>query len=303
MSLFAALIYWVIVAIWLTVLGTIIFFYVRNPRVFGTTRLLLAVLTIDTARNIFENVYFGLYFGGQYGLFSHDMAALLGQPILLIVPKLLNVFAGCVVLGLLLLRWLPLAVRERGLAEQHANDLETLAAVDWLTGLYNRRHFETLARAELARCQRYLRPLSVLILDIDHFKAVNDRYGHAAGDRVLQAVAAICQATKRDADVVARVGGEEFAIMLPETTDAAAVQFAERLRRQLHDHAPMLENGKLPVTISIGVAAATAATSGVDALMSCADEALYEAKRSGRDRVCVWRKRIAPPPHVVEAAE
>jgi hypothetical protein len=87
MSLFAALIYWVIVALWLTVLGTIIFFYIRNPRTFGTTRLLLAVLTIDTARNILENTYFGLYFGGKYGLFSQDMAALLGQPILLIIPK------------------------------------------------------------------------------------------------------------------------------------------------------------------------------------------------------------------------
>jgi diguanylate cyclase (GGDEF)-like protein len=301
MSLFAALIYWAIVALWLTVLGTIVYFYIRNPRAFGTTRLLLAVLTIDTTRNIFENVYFGIYFGSKYGLFSQDMANLLGQPMLLIVPKILNVFAGCVVLGLLLLRWLPLAVRERGLAEQHATDLETRAAVDWLTGLYNRRHFETLAHAELSRCQRYLRPLSVLILDIDHFKTVNDRFGHAAGDRVLQAVAAICQATKRDADVVARIGGEEFAIMLPETTDAAAVQFAERLRRQLREHAPMLESGKLPVTISVGVAAATATTPGVDALMRCADEALYQAKRSGRDRVCVWRPPMLTP--VTEAAE
>jgi diguanylate cyclase (GGDEF)-like protein len=292
MTLFAALIYWVIVALWLTVLATIVYFYVRNPRAFGTTRLLLAVLTIDATRNIFENIYFGLYFGGKYGVFSQDMAALLGQPMLLIVPKILNVFAGCVVLGLLLMRWLPLAVRERGQAEQHASDLEKLAAVDWLTGLYNRRHFEALARAELARCQRYLRPLSVLMMDIDHFKTVNDRFGHAAGDRVLQAVAAVCQATKRDADVVARVGGEEFAVMLPETSDTAAVQFAERLRRQLQDHAPMLESGKLPVTISVGVAAATAATTGVDALMRCADEALYEAKRSGRDRVCVWRVPI-----------
>jgi diguanylate cyclase (GGDEF)-like protein len=101
--------------------------------------------------------------------------------------------------------------------------------------------------------------------------------------------------------VVARIGGEEFAIMLPETTDAAAVQFAERLRRQLREHAPMLESGKLPVTISVGVAAATATTPGVDALMRCADEALYQAKRSGRDRVCVWRPPMLTP--VTEAAE
>jgi hypothetical protein len=154
MSLAAALVYWVVVALWLTILGTIVFFYARNPHTFGTTRLLLAVLAIDAFRNVFENVYFGLYFGGQYGIFSPTTTALLGSPSLLIIPKLLNIVAGCVVLGLLLLRWLPLAVRERGSAEQHVSDLETLAAIDWLTGIYNRRHFEALARAEFARCQR-----------------------------------------------------------------------------------------------------------------------------------------------------
>ena len=88
MSVAAALIYWVIVAVWLIVLATIAVFYVRNPRTFGTTRLLLAVIGIDTIRNIVENVYFGLYFGGQYGLFSSEISKLLGNPYLLIVPKL-----------------------------------------------------------------------------------------------------------------------------------------------------------------------------------------------------------------------
>ena len=98
---------------------------------------------IDTARNIFENSYFGVYFGSQYGLFPASMAQVLGQPFLLVLPKIVNVIAGCFVLGVLLLRWLPLAIKERGRADQRATDLETLAAVDWLTGLYNRRHFET----------------------------------------------------------------------------------------------------------------------------------------------------------------
>ena len=176
MSLAAALIYWVIVVIWLTVLGTIVYFYIRNPRAFGTTRLLLAVLCIDAIRNIAENIYFGLYFGSRYGFLTADLANLMGQPVLVIVPKVLNVVAGSVVLGLLLFRWLPLAIKERGRAEQRASDLETLAAIDFLTGVYNRRHFEGLARVELARCQRYVRPLSVLMIDIDHFKAVNDAY-------------------------------------------------------------------------------------------------------------------------------
>jgi diguanylate cyclase (GGDEF)-like protein len=293
MSIVAALIYWVIVAIWLTVLATIIFFYVRNARAFGATRLLLAVLAVDTARNIFENTYFGLYFGSQYGLLSPETAHVLGQPFLLVMPKILNVFAGCVVLGLLLLRWLPLAVRERGKAEQRARDLETLAAVDWLTDLYNRRHFETLARRELARSQRYLRPLSLLIVDVDHFKAVNDRFGHATGDRVLQAAATACQRIKRDADVVARIGGDEFAVILPETTNAAAAQFAERLRQELSE-CPISVNGEsFPITVSIGIAGASVGTSGIETLLGDADQALYQAKTAGRNRVVVWRPPVA----------
>jgi hypothetical protein len=103
-SLAAALIYWGIVAIWLTVLATIVYFYIRNPQAFGTTRLLLAVLCVDAVRNLVENIYFGLYFGSRYQLFSAELADLMGQPVLLIVPKMLNVIAGTVVLALLLFR-------------------------------------------------------------------------------------------------------------------------------------------------------------------------------------------------------
>lgn len=303
MSLAAALIYWVIVVIWLTVLGTIVYFYIRNPRAFGTTRLLLAVLCIDAIRNIAENIYFGLYFGSRYGFLTADLANLMGQPVLVIVPKVLNVVAGSVVLGLLLFRWLPLAIKERGRAEQRASDLETLAAIDFLTGVYNRRHFEGLARVELARCQRYVRPLSVLMIDIDHFKAVNDAYGHAAGDLVLKNVVAICRAEKRDPDLLARVGGEEFAMMLPETTEAAAAQFAERLRREVAGTMPTVYGEKLGVTISVGIAGATIRIAGVEALLRCADRALYEAKRSGRDRVVVSKLSDADPDLAREAAE
>lgn len=113
MNLAAALIYWLIVALWLAVLGTVAVSYIRNPRTFGATRLLLAVVAIDTARNVIENLYFGLYFGAQYGLFPGAIVGVLGNPNLLIIPKLINVAAACVVLGLLLLRWLPTALRER----------------------------------------------------------------------------------------------------------------------------------------------------------------------------------------------
>ena len=301
MNVVAALTYWVIVALWLTVLGTIAFLYIRNPRAFGTTRLLLVVLCIDTFRNVFENVYFGLYFGSVYGFLSPELATVMGAPVLLIIPKFLNIIAGLVVLSLLLMRWLPLAVKERGQAEQRATDLETLASADFLTGLYNRRFFEKLGTVELARCQRYMRPLSMLMIDIDHFKSVNDRLGHAAGDRVLQNVAALCRAKKRESDIVARVGGEEFAVLLPETTELAAMQFAERLRKQVRESTTTVNGQMVNVTISVGVAGASTRTSGVQALMEQADQALYQAKRSDRDQVAVWR--IHDPESLDEAAE
>ena len=285
MSLAAALIYWVVIVIWLTVLMTLLFFYVRNPRVFGTTRLLLAVVAIDTLRNIVENVYFGLYFGGQYGLFPSQFVTVLSNPYLLIIPKVLNVIAGCVVLGLLLLRWLPSAVNAHEASEQTADDLKTLAAIDSLTGLYNRRHFETLAGAEWARFQRYLRPLSVLVIDVDHFKSVNDRYGHDVGDSVLKIIANVCNAAKRDSDVSARVGGEEFAVLLPETSEAAARIVAERLCAMVRECSPVIQGEKHNLTVSIGIATATLSMSGIAVLMKRGDDALYQSKRGGRNRV------------------
>ena len=286
MSLAAALVYWVIVFVWLTVLGTLAAFYVRNPRVFGTTRLLLTVVAIDTLRNIIENIYFGLYFGGQYGLFSAAIPAVLGNPILLIVPKLINIAAACVVLLLLLLRWLPSAVTEYGKLEQNVDDLKSLASIDEMTGLYNRRQFDLLARAEWARFQRYIRPLSVLIIDVDHFKSVNDRFGHDAGDE-LKVVAAVCSSAKRASDILARIGGEEFAMLLPDTAEGDARIVAERLRDELRGRSPTIGGEKLGLAVSVGIAGASLSMSGIETLMKRADDALYEAKRGGRDRVVI----------------
>jgi len=284
MSLAAALIYWLIVLIWLIVLGTIIVFYVRNPRVFGTTRLLLAVVAIDTLRNIAENVYFGLYFGGQYGLFPSSVPDLLGIPSLLIVPKLLNVGAGCVVLILLLLRWLPAAVREREESDQEADDLKSLTSIDGLTGLYNRRQFELLARTEWARFESYLRPLSLLIVDADQFGAVIDRFGHEAGDRVLECIAVACTTARRDADIVARIGVQEFALLLPDTNEAGARIVAQHLRDLVRDCSPTVGAETTNLTVSIGIAGANPSMHGVKAFMKRADAALVHAKRAGRDR-------------------
>ena len=120
---------------------------------------------------------------------------------------------------------------------RNAEQLERLATIDSMTGLYNRRHFLDQADAEWSRFQRYQRPLSMLMVDIDHFKQVNDRYGHAVGDETIVAVAGACAKGKRQSDIVGRLGGEEFAILLPETDLAQATIVADRLCKAIAAHA------------------------------------------------------------------
>ena len=292
MKFAAALVYWIIVALWLAVLATVMVNYLRNPRVFGTTRMLLAVIAIDTCRNLIENVYFGLFFGSQYGMFSPAIGEVLGNPYLLILPKLTNIAAGAVVLGLLLMHWLPKAVSERFNSEQNRVDLQTLATEDALTSVCNRRHFDTVLAAEWARFQRYGRPLSLLLVDVDNFKAVNDRFGHAAGDVVLQRIAQHCRAARRESDLVARVGGEEFAILLPETDESSAAELANRLRSQIAATLHNLMGEETQVTVSIGVAGATLSMATHEVLLKRADDALYTAKRAGRNRVARAPKQL-----------
>lgn len=140
MSLATALVYWLIILLWLAVLATVCVAFVRNPRTFGTIRLLLSVLLIDTLRNIVENVYFGLYFGGQYGLLPASIVGVLGNPNYLIIPKVMNVVAACAVLGLLALRWLPLASKERAEAD---TDIRLKGAALNQEAEESRRLFET----------------------------------------------------------------------------------------------------------------------------------------------------------------
>jgi diguanylate cyclase (GGDEF)-like protein len=168
---------------------------------------------------------------------------------------------------------------------RHGEKLEKLATVDSLTSVWNRRHFLALAEAEWSRFQRYHRPLTVLMLDIDHFKSINDRFGHANGDAALIDVANRCADGRRDSDIVGRIGGEEFAVMLPETDFAQSLIVAERIRQSVESHHITINNDNITLTVSIGVASATASMSGVDALMRASDQALYEAKSQGRNRV------------------
>jgi diguanylate cyclase (GGDEF)-like protein len=165
--------------------------------------------------------------------------------------------------------------------------LESQARKDFLTGLSNRRDFMELAEAALIRSERYSRPLSVFMLDIDHFKKINDTYGHQLGDEVLRHLSEIMQKTLREVDVIGRIGGEEFAVLLPETTLDSAAKVAERLREKISLHAIPLASGlPLHFSVSIGVAVLTTKGLNIDTLLNFADEALYQAKRE-RNKVCV----------------
>jgi diguanylate cyclase (GGDEF)-like protein len=176
---------------------------------------------------------------------------------------------------------------------RNAQQMEELATIDAMTRLFNRRHFWTMAAAEWSRFQRYYRPLSVLMIDVDDFKAVNDRYGHEVGDEVLVAVADACREGKRSSDIVGRIGGEEFAMLLPETDLGQARIVAERVRRSIAASALQAHEVHFNVTVSVGFAAATASMSGFEALLHAADQALCQAKAEGRNRAVAWLPR--PP--------
>jgi two-component system, cell cycle response regulator len=166
-------------------------------------------------------------------------------------------------------------------------ELFALATKDALTGLRNRRYFLEGAETEFARSRRHGRGFALLLIDADHFKQVNDTRGHAAGDRALQGIAEICNRSLREVDLVGRLGGEEFAVAMPEADLVVACQVAERLRQQIGEHEVAAEDQAFRVTVSIGVAAASPADRTLDQMLRRADQALYTAKNSGRNRVAV----------------
>ncbi len=174
---------------------------------------------------------------------------------------------------------------EAELAESRAS-LQELARKDPLTGLLNRRALFEDAAGELARAQRYRTPLALLMIDIDQFKSVNDDHGHPVGDHLLREIGRRLQAELRTSDLLGRIGGEEFAVLLVQTPRAEALQIAERLRRAVA--ATAVESAGTPIarTASIGVAAAPDLPGCIEDLVRDADRALYRAKQSGRDRFC-----------------
>jgi diguanylate cyclase (GGDEF)-like protein/PAS domain S-box-containing protein len=174
---------------------------------------------------------------------------------------------------------------ERRAMEQ---ELERQAHTDPLTGAIGRGHFMALAEQELTRSCRYDRPLALLILDIDHFKDVNDTYGHPTGDLALQMLVQTCRQELRDVDILGRLGGEEFCILMPETESEQAFQAAERLRQAISEiEVPLEQKPPLHFTVSIGITVLGDTDTCISKLLCHADQALYKAKQTGRNKVCM----------------
>ena len=169
--------------------------------------------------------------------------------------------------------------------------LERIAIEDSLTGIYNRRHFFDLAEQEIERAKRYGSPLSIVIMDADYFKNINDAYGHLIGDQILINLAKLCQENIRSLDIIARYGGEEFVVLMPEANLEDAWKSAERLRKLVAETSMIAGGLNVMITISLGVASwENNKDLDFNALLARADRALYQSKESGRNRVSVWQE-------------
>ncbi|MEJ2345607.1 MAG: diguanylate cyclase [Gammaproteobacteria bacterium] len=168
-------------------------------------------------------------------------------------------------------------------------ELERLSRTDGLTGLYNRRTWEDMLRSEFRRHQRSHQPGALVMFDIDHFKHINDTYGHPAGDAVLQRVAEVVRDTKRETDIAGRYGGEEFAIILLDTDDQGAMRFAERLRKAIAAATVRTDGKEISFTISLGVAGIVHVEGATYShWLKAVDQALYRSKEGGRNRTTVY---------------
>ncbi len=180
--------------------------------------------------------------------------------------------------------------------ERSQAELKELATHDGLTGLYNHRTFHALLEDELARAKRFNRPVSLLMIDIDHFKRVNDTHGHLAGDAILKQLSDLLLRQARAIDRVCRYGGEEITAILPETENAAALNIAERLRATVEREQLDIGDGRIvSVTVSIGLASWPAQAGDAETLVAAADTAMYAAKQAGRNRVCRYEPGLRVP--------
>ena len=175
----------------------------------------------------------------------------------------------------------------RDITERKAmeDELKKLARTDVLTGVNNRRYFLELGNIELSRAQRYRHPVALMMLDIDHFKAINDSFGHDAGDDALKEFSCACLSNLRSTDIYGRLGGEEFAIILPETSMKTSAEVAERIRATVQCLKVRSQNEIIDMTVSIGLSHLQDGDKTLDGVLKRADEAMYEAKNSGRNRI------------------
>ncbi|MGE5526906.1 MAG: GGDEF domain-containing protein [Rhodospirillaceae bacterium] len=168
------------------------------------------------------------------------------------------------------------------------NRVKATSDTDELTGLYNTRGFNALAQHEFAQAVRYNRDFSLMMIDSDHLKEINDTYGHAAGDRMIQTIAQMMRNSVKSTDVIARYGGDEFVCLLPNTDQTAAQMVGERIRQRLAEEPLSIDNGHIAITVSIGVATFPVHGSTLDDISKSADRALYVSKARGRNRVTVY---------------
>ena len=173
---------------------------------------------------------------------------------------------------------------DRAVLKERAGEFEQLSVTDQLTGLLNRRYIEERLMEEVKRSNRHGYPMSFIMLDVDHFKSYNDEFGHPAGDEALRIVAAVVRDTLRGADVAARFGGEEFAVLLPQTPRPEAAMIAERIRANI----AAADFPCRRVTVSVGVATCTDELCTTDGIVLAADKALYAAKHAGRNIVQIY---------------
>jgi diguanylate cyclase (GGDEF)-like protein len=187
-------------------------------------------------------------------------------------------------------------LRQAKAAAELANrELERLATIDPLTGASNRRHFHARAALEIERSARFGQPLSALIVDIDHFKSINDLYGHTSGDAALRRLVDAAREELRSNDILARMGGDEFLALLPNTDVVGALSVAERLRNRIANLAIECEGRRFGITISIGIAAFGPGEETIDSTLTRADQALYRAKTEGRNRVSLASQSGSTP--------
>ena len=169
---------------------------------------------------------------------------------------------------------------------QYHEEIYRMMTTDGLTQVNNKRYFDDMLEREVSRARRYERHFCLLIFDIDNFKKINDTYGHLAGDAVLRQLGAIAKGRVRTNDVIARIGGEEFALITPEIHLEGAADLGRKLNRMVRDEVFAFENEHIEVTISVGAAEWQPYFEKADEIVKAADQKLYEAKRLGRDRVC-----------------